>query len=126
MREYLVCFIGRPSTPMRSRLYRLRNISAGILVEQTGLNTSMGAAYGTIMRKSTFGFAPRGDAHFSYRLTELLATGTIPVVIDDHFMPPFGARNISSWAVLLPEANIEDAHLILAGISSAEICLMRR
>merc|ERR1712129_90038 len=80
------------------------------------------ADYSTVMQKSTFGFAPRGDAHFSYRITELLAAGTIPIVIDDDFMPPYGTDNITAWAVLLPEANIEHAESILTNISAREIC----
>jgi len=124
-RPYLACFSGRRTTEMRSRVYNLHNPLAGIFVQETSDNVTDGM-FSTRLRKSTFAFSPRGDSHYSFRLTEILAAGAIPVVIDDDFTPPFGERNISSWAVWLPEADIERSEERLRSLSAEDVCNMRR
>lgn len=79
-----------------------------------------------LLKNSTFGFSPRGDDHYSFRLTETLASGAVPIVIDDDFTPPYGTHRMKDWAVWISEDSIERSPNFLRNMSEEKICEIRR
>ena len=71
-------------------------------------NTGYGlknATWKRVMRSTKFALAPRGDNKFSYRFTEALSAGAIPVFHGDGYIFPFRPE-IVDWnkcALILPE-----------------------
>ena len=61
--------------------------------------------YGTIMTHTIYAGAPRGDCKYSYKFTEALAGGAIPVVLADDWVFPFRPEliNWSECVVIIPE-----------------------
>lgn len=47
--------------------------------------------YDDIMRNSMFSGAPKGDCLWSYRFTEVMSAGAVPVVYDKDWLPPFSS-----------------------------------
>ena len=97
-RNILASFRGAPSHPCRQSLARLHDgmryvCELAPVAQHAGLvDATTGAAdakYVDIMQRSVFAFVPRGDCQFSYRLTEAMAFGCIPVVISDGWLLPF-------------------------------------
>jgi hypothetical protein len=96
-RPILASFQGADTHPVRRHLTRIddgRHIvvrlvdparHAGKIDADTG---QVDAGYAELIDKSVFGFAPRGDCLFSYRLLELLGRGTIPIILSDGWVPP--------------------------------------
>ena len=50
-----------------------------------------------LLSRAKFGFVPRGDAIFSYRLLETMSFGVIPVIIADGWALPFGEHLLDWW-----------------------------
>jgi hypothetical protein len=68
-----------------------------------------------------------GDNLFSYRLTETMSCGAIPVVYADNWKLPFGDRliNWSSIAIRIPENQANRSLEVLGKISQEEVCAMQ-
>jgi Exostosin family len=89
-RNFFFSFIGTDRSPgdnfTRKKLFDLNQIDQGILLmdppsfqdQFSGMHT-----FDSIVRTSKFAAAPRGDCMFSYRFTEVLSAGAIPVVHSD-------------------------------------------
>jgi len=99
-------------------------------IQRGGVQRSILAnmSYPEFMKRTSFGLAPRGDDKFSYRFTEVLSAGTIPVYHADDFVFPFRPE-VVDWnkcAVLLPEKDGGKPALeILNAISIETRCEMR-
>ena len=75
---------------------------------------------------SQFGLVPRGDSYFSYRLSEVLAFGVVPVVIADDWALPF--EEIIDWsqiALRVREHELEKLPSLLAATPLDTVCAMR-
>jgi len=61
--------------------------------------------YPEFMGRTIFGLAPRGDNKFSYRFTEVLSAGAIPIYHGDDFVFPFRPELVdwNKCAIILPE-----------------------
>lgn len=62
-------------------------------------------SYTDVLRRTKFALSPRGDNKFSYRFTEILSAGAIPVYHGDNYVLPFRPE-LFDWdkcAILLPE-----------------------
>mmetsp|Transcript_8145 Transcript_8145/g.10953 ORF Transcript_8145/g.10953 Transcript_8145/m.10953 type:complete len:558 (-) Transcript_8145:355-2028(-) len=85
--------------------------------------------YTDVLRKARFGLAGRGDNKYSYRFTEVLAAGTIPVYHADHFVYPFRPELID-WnrcALILPEKDAGvPAMNIMNNMTAEERCERRK
>ena len=119
-RPYLFTFTGNFRHPARQELLKLHDPLAGILVQPHfggSMNTSfigrgvheqfanLKGAYTTLMGQSRFAGVPRGDNLFSYRFTEALSGGCIPVVYADGWVLPF-SESLIDWkdiAIIVPE-----------------------
>jgi len=52
-------------------------------------NQTLTATYQSLLRSTKFALVPRGDVKFSYRITEALSAGAIPVFHTDDYLLPF-------------------------------------
>ena len=86
-------------------------------------------SYEEFLADTVFALAPRGDNKFSYRFTEVLSAGAIPVVLADDWVWPFRPELVD-WkqcAVILPEKDAGAAAIAyLDSISEEERCRMRQ
>jgi len=126
-RPILASFIGsiQRTANLRRNILALHNESSGIICKNSrGWGQDGGMKQ--MLSNSTFGFAPRGDAHYSFRLTEILAAGAVPVLIDDEAMPPYGADSFHTWAVVIRENEIFKAPEILQSLDKDTICRMQK
>jgi len=82
--------------------------------------------YKKMLRQSVFAYAPRGDEHYSFRLTEILAAGAVPVVVDDDYTSPYGMPHHSDWFVRVPEHKVESSVDTLSTMSDEDVCSLMR
>jgi hypothetical protein len=124
-RPYFILFSGNFRADTRQQLRRLHNGRDIYMDTAPPTNEpSMGAA----LLKSIFALTPRGDNLFSYRFTEVLSTGAIPVVHADDWMLPFDAPLVDWHAIVvrIPENRVNETVDILRAIPPARRCEMRR
>jgi Exostosin family len=77
--------------------------------------------FGALLLNSTFGFAPGGGGSGSYRFSEVLGLGGIPVVLPDFLPPMWPDLDWSGCMVRVSEARIVDLPHILRSISKDEV-----
>ena len=83
-RKYLAFFKGNPSNPTRRATIKLHDPSRGIIaLGHKGYTQEFQYPYDETMRQAKFGLAPEGNGLHSFRLTECMQFGTIPVMITD-------------------------------------------
>jgi hypothetical protein len=73
------------------------------------------------LHEANFALCPRGDAFFSYRLSEVLAAGVIPIITSDGWLLPL--EELIPWpklALILDEADISTLPSRLKGVSVPE------
>lgn len=97
-RDILASFQGAPSHAVRHALAALAQ-EPGFFVRLVDPQQHIGridaesgaadGAYEDLLDRSVFSFVPRGDALFSYRLLEVMARGSIPVILSDGWVLPF-------------------------------------
>lgn len=86
-------------------------------------------SYEDMLRQTVFALAPRGDNKFSYRFTEIMSAGAIPVVHADDWVWPFRPELVdwTKCAVNLPEKDAGRTTTdYLDAISVEQRCLMRK
>lgn len=80
-----------------------------------------------MMKKSKFCICPRGYEVASPRIVEALYTGCVPVLISDHYVPPFSdVLNWKSFSVEIAVRDIPNLKKILVGISLRRYIRMQR
>ncbi|KAK6943927.1 Exostosin, GT47 domain [Dillenia turbinata] len=86
-----------------------------------------GVSYLEMMRKSRFCLCPSGYEVASPRVVEALYTGCVPVLISDHYVPPFSdVLNWKSFSVEVPPKDIPRLKEILSSISSRQYIRLHR
>jgi Exostosin family len=123
-RTFFVQFCGNFRAATRQNLRLLHNGQDIYIANRLPPNETMGSA----LRKTVFALAPRGDNLFSYRFTEIMSTGAIPVVHADGWMLPFDTPLVD-WndiVVRIPENRANETVDILKLIPAARRCEMRR
>ncbi|XP_038883057.1 probable glycosyltransferase At5g03795 [Benincasa hispida] len=86
-----------------------------------------GVSYIDMMRKSKFCLCPSGYEVASPRIVEAIYTGCVPVLISDHYVPPFS--DVINWKSFSVEVSVEDIpnlKTILTGISTRQYLRMYR
>jgi len=84
--------------------------------------------YKGVMKDSVFAGSPRGDLLFSYRFSEILSAGAIPVVYADGWLPPFNEHVVdwSKCAVFIPESDYDKTGEVLRAIPEERRCEMQK
>lgn len=142
-RPYLFSFTGNFRHPVRQKLLELHDPSSGVFVHHhfggTWNTSSIGRGkfdqfanvdgnYTTLLSQSKFAGVPRGDNLFSYRFTEALSGGSIPVIFADGWLLPF-SEDLVDWstiAVLIPEDQAAHTLDYLANLTVSQRCRMRK
>ncbi|CAB9514559.1 Exostosin-1 [Seminavis robusta] len=133
-RPYLLSFVGkhRKGSP-RKELVQLHNGNDVISMRtpvyvDAQKKGEFNETFPSLLRKSKFGAVPRGDNRFSYRFTEVLSGGAIPVVHSDGWILPFREELVdwSKCAVVIPEKQMNQTVEILRDITETQRCRMRR
>ncbi|PIN11108.1 Acetylglucosaminyltransferase EXT1/exostosin 1 [Handroanthus impetiginosus] len=84
-------------------------------------------SYSAMMRKSRYCICPSGYEVASPRMVEALYKGCVPVLIKDHYVPPFSdVLNWKSFSVEIPVQEIPNLKRILSGISTRQYIRMQR
>ncbi|KAM7254759.1 hypothetical protein ACFE04_020000 [Oxalis oulophora] len=86
-----------------------------------------GVSYYAMMRKSKYCLCPSGYEVASPRIVEAIYTGCVPVLISDHYVPPFSdVLNWKSFSVEVPVSEVPNLKNILESISSRQYIKMQR
>lgn len=85
-------------------------------------------SYRSLLTNAKFSAAPRGDQLYSYRFTEILSAGAIPVVYSDGWVLPY-TKELVDWRdymVVIAENQVNQTFDILSRISPERRCRMRQ
>ncbi|KAE8098435.1 hypothetical protein FH972_016501 [Carpinus fangiana] len=86
-----------------------------------------GVSYYDMMRKSKYCICPSGYEVASPRVVEAIYSGCVPVLISDHYVPPFSdVLNWKSFSVEVPVNDIPNLKKILMEISPRQYIRMQR
>ncbi|GAU15997.1 hypothetical protein TSUD_338680 [Trifolium subterraneum] len=86
-----------------------------------------GVNYYNMLRKSKFCLCPSGYEVASPRVVEAIYTGCVPVLISDHYVPPFSdVLNWKSFSVEVSVNDIPNLKKILMSISTRQYIRMQR
>lgn len=92
--ELLLSFRGANSHPLRAKLFesefKHQDISITIIDRWFNHNDDERAAYTSEILNSKFVICPRGQGTSSIRLFETMASGRVPVILSDDWLPPLG------------------------------------
>jgi hypothetical protein len=133
-RPYLFSFVGSVFNQARRDLVDLHDPASGVVslripdFQDKRESGELSVTFSELLRHSAFAAAPIGDNLFSYRFTEVLSAGAIPVVHSDGWVLPF-RQELVNWTeclLHLPEASASDTLRILRSISPQQRCRMRR
>ena len=126
-RPFLLTFVGNFRHRTRQKLKLLTN-DKDVLITRRGMENKFNGTFHELLALSKFAAAPRGDNKFSYRLTEVLSGGSIPVIHADSWVLPF-RKELVDWtecALHIPEADVNKTLDILAQIDDKKRCQMRQ
>lgn len=86
-----------------------------------------GVSYYDMLRNSKYCLCPSGYEVASPRLVEAIYTGCVPVLISDHYVPPFSdVLNWKSFSVEVAVSDIPNLKRILTSISPRQYLRMQR
>jgi len=92
-------------------------------------STIANLTYEEVLKMSEFGLSPRGDNKYSFRFTEVLSAGTIPIYHADDYVYPFRPE-VVDWqkcAIILPEKMAGQPTLdFIANMTTEERCKRRQ
>ena len=87
-KKYLLTFKGTLNRhPVRESLANLHNESAGILILDSSKQNA-GYDFDDLTSSSKFTLVVRGDVEYSYRFTEAVCSGSVPIIIELHAATP--------------------------------------
>ncbi|KAJ0087885.1 hypothetical protein Patl1_32312 [Pistacia atlantica] len=124
-RSILAFFAGGVHGPIRSVLLEhWENKDEDIRVQKY---LPKGVSYYDMMRKSKFCLCPSGYEVASPRVVEAIYTGCVPVLISEHYVPPFSdVLNWKSFSVEVSMSDIPNLKRIVSSISTRQYIRMYR
>jgi len=131
-RPFLLSFIGhdRKGFSKREELFKLHNDKDIIVMPTDAFHAKYQGkhTYDSVMRQSRYAAAPRGHSLFSYRFTEALSAGAIPIVQADNWVLPFRKELIdwSECAIIVPEKDTIRTLDFIQNITEEQQCRMRQ
>lgn len=127
-RDLLASFIGNIAIhPIRQRLKESLSGHADVVIKQGEYRKPDDVIeFEKLMRRSKFALCPRGFGTTSFRLSEAMEFGCIPVYISDVFSLPFSNLiDVNDYCVLVKESEIATLHERLLSIPETEIDRLR-
>jgi hypothetical protein len=125
-RKYTASFSGCMTDPVRRKILELKGNEGYHLYDTNAFGGQDPEGYKGVLLNSMFAFAPRGDEHYSFRLTEVLAAGAIPIVIDNDYTAPYGAKDMKEWAIVVSEEDVWTVPNLLKQITPDQRCELKR
>jgi hypothetical protein len=101
------------------------SIGRGVHAQFANVNES----YTTLLSQTQFAGVPRGDNLFSYRFTEALSAGCIPVVYADDWVLPFSNEWVGDWnsmIIMIKEKDAPYTMEYLKNITKEQRCQMQQ
>ena len=98
-RKYLTFFKGNPSNPTRSAVIALHDPARGVIaLGHKGYTAETDEyPYSATLAQAKFGLAPEGNGLHSFRLTECMQFGTVPVMVDRFGMYVLPFTEVLDW-----------------------------
>lgn len=125
--KYFLSFVGSFETHIiRRKINDINFQRKDIVIKDTGgwhfYNPSVEKEefYIDTLKNSLFALCPRGTGHGTIRLFESLASKTIPVIISDNYLLPFGLEDNKN-CILVKEQDIMKIEEILCNVSNEKI-----
>jgi hypothetical protein len=128
-KKYFLTFLGNfASHPVRKRFQVLHKPSAGIVILNSKSNDALNYKYADLLANSSYTLVPRGDLEFSYRFTEAVCSGSVPVLVSDGWVVPF-SRSLVPFEEYGVRAGEEDPTALLStlrGITEGQRTVMQQ
>lgn len=136
LRPYLYSFLGElqhtylPKNHIRSRIANLEIAPDVFIASEVGkvLRKDLRKNYSTrndfelISRNSIFTLAPAGYGRWTYRFYQSISWGSIPVLISDDYIKPFGKYiPYDDFCITIKESELKNLDSILRSIPNKEI-----
>jgi len=103
-RPYLFNFIGRVTHPLRKELMETLSNQSDGYISTKDHNIQQ---YCDILSKSVFTLCPRGYGQTSFRISEALQYGSIPVYISDDFIIPYN-HNFCDYGLTFSPGDLQE------------------
>jgi hypothetical protein len=133
-KDILLSFMGAMSYPFlapghirgtRLLAWRKTVTHAAIVVgtvEEVQVRLGCMASYDEVMARSVFTLCPAGYGRWSFRLVEALLNESIPVVLADDYVLPFGEEiRWDDYAYVLPESQLDTLQDFVASVPIGEV-----
>ncbi|KAI9002077.1 exostosin family-domain-containing protein [Hyaloraphidium curvatum] len=103
---YFASFKGNTKAyPLRKRMLELHNETQGVIIVDSW---DPSYNFDNLLSSSAFVLAPRGDAEFSYRFTEAVCSGGVPVLLADGYVTPFEQMiDFRTYGIQVAEADLD-------------------
>ncbi|XP_057438193.1 probable glycosyltransferase At5g03795 [Lotus japonicus] len=124
-RSVLAFFAGRLHGPIRPPLLEHWENKDGDMQVYSSL--PKGVSYYDMLRKSKFCLCPSGYEVASPRVVEAIYTGCVPVLISEHYVPPFS--DVLNWKSFSLEVSVKDIPRlkeILLSVNTRQYIRMQR
>lgn len=83
--------------------------------------------YDDLLHESKFVLILRGDQEFSYRFTEAVCSGGVPVLVTDSWVPPFSeVKPFTSYGIQMLESQIDKLLEVLSQYSAEDLEKLRK
>lgn len=116
-KKWFASFVGSRTHPIRDKLEKLKE-KEGYYISFDRIDIE---TYCRILHESIFSLCPRGYGINSFRVTESLQYGSIPVIISDQFVLPYDLGNYDSFVCLIKSNHVENVDEILKSIPDEEV-----
>lgn len=115
-KKWYASFVGSQTHPIRDHVTALKNVDGYFIsFDRMDIET-----YCRILHESIFALAPRGYGANSFRCSEGIQYGAIPVIITDELIQPFDA-DYDDFAVVIKGDEAQHIEQILQDIEPEEI-----
>eukprot|EP00929_Paragymnodinium_shiwhaense_P102606 TRINITY_DN65803_c0_g1_i10.p2 TRINITY_DN65803_c0_g1~~TRINITY_DN65803_c0_g1_i10.p2 ORF type:complete len:271 (-),score=8.38 TRINITY_DN65803_c0_g1_i10:163-975(-) len=109
-KTYFASFLGSfHRSPVRTKLYNLANNNKSVIIGKGHIKKDGGSGgFYSMMYDTVFNLILRGDTRTTFRFSEAVCSGGIPVLITDALVPPFEQLiPFESYGILHDENDLE-------------------
>lgn len=119
-KKFFISFKGNlDNSPVRQSILRLYNNNNDQVIHHSWDSSY---DFDHLLQASRFNLILRGDVEFSYRFNEAVCSGGVPVLVTDHWIPPFNELfPFESYGVFVLEKDIGSMLTTLKALSDQEV-----